>query len=72
MVPVLFVLGCKEEDEGDDCPDFDHVGVGRLAVFDLEVFSCRFKKHGEFFQRHAVVDGLLAFVYGLSELIVRC
>ena len=38
MVPVLFVVGCKEEDGGDDCPDLDQIGVVRLAVFELEVF----------------------------------
>ena len=61
-------LWCKVEEGGDDCPDFDQVGVGRLAVFDLEVFSCHFKKCGQFFRRHVVVDGLSAFVDGLSAL----
>ena len=70
MVTVLFVVGCEEEYGGDDCPDFDQVGVGRLAVFDLKVFSFRFKKRGQFFRRHAVIDGLLAFVDGLSALVV--
>ena len=60
MVSILFVVGFEEDDGGDECPDFDQVGVGRLAVFDLEVFSCRFEKRGEFFWRHVVVDSLLA------------
>ena len=60
VVNFLFVIGCDEEDGGDDCPDFDQLGVGRLAVFDLKVFSCRFKKHGQFFWRHVVMDGLSA------------
>ena len=69
MVPVLFVVGCKEEDGGNEYPDFDQVGVGRLAVFDLKIFSCRFKKRGQFLWRHVVLDGLLEFIDGLSALV---
>ena len=69
MFPVLLVVGCDEEDEGDICPDFYQVGVSRFAVFDLEVFLCRLKKRGQFFRRHIIVDGLSAFVDGLSVLI---
>ena len=43
MVSLLLVIGCKEEDEVDDPPDFDQVGVDRLAVFDLKDISCRFE-----------------------------
>ena len=71
MVPVLFVIGCKEEDGSDDCPYFYQVGVGRLAVLDFEVFSYRFKKRGQFFRIHVVVDGLSTFVDGLLALVVK-
>ena len=66
VVPVLFVVGCKEEDGGDDCPDFDQACVGRLAVFDLKVFSWRFKKCGQFCWRHVVVDGPSALLMAVG------
>ena len=60
MVSVLLVAGSKEEDGGDDGSDLDQLGVGWLAVFDLEFFSCRFEERGKFFRRHSVEAGLLA------------
>ena len=73
LVSVLIVIGCKEEDGGDGCPDLDQVGVGRLAVFDLKVFSCRFKKCGKFFRRHDFMDGLLALLWmAYRRLLVAC
>ena len=44
MVSVLLIVECKEYDEGDDCSDLDQVSMVRLAVFDFEVFSCRFEE----------------------------
>ena len=56
-------MGFEEEDGGDRRPDLDQVGLGRLAVFDLEGLSFRFEYRGYFFRRH-VAD------YGLSALKV--
>ena len=58
MVSIILVIGCKEEDGGDDLPDLDQVGIVRLAIFDLEGLSCRFEKRGELFRRHVVNDGM--------------
>ena len=58
MVSVLLMVGSEEEDGGDDGSDIDQVGVGWLAVFDLEVFLCRFKERGKFFSRNGVGAGL--------------
>ena len=46
LVSVILIVGCKEEDGGDYCYDLDYVGVGRLAVFDLEVSSFHFEERG--------------------------
>ena len=43
VVNFLFVIGCDEEDGGDDCPDFDQVRLGRLAIFDPKVFRAASK-----------------------------
>ena len=59
VVSVLLIVRREEEDGGDDGSDLDQVGVGWLAVFDLKVFSCRFKNRGKFFRRHGVGAGLL-------------
>ena len=45
-------MGFEEEDGGDRRPDLDQVGLGRLAVFDLEGLSFRFEYRGYFFRRH--------------------
>ena len=62
VVSILFIVGSKEEDGGDDGSDLDQVGVGWLAVFDLKVFSCRFEERGKFFRRHGVRVGLSALL----------
>ena len=59
VVYVLLIVRSKEEDGGDDVFDLDQVGVGWLAVFDLEVFPCRFEEGGKFFRRRGVVAGLV-------------
>ena len=46
VVSALFVLRYDKEDGGDDCSDIDQVGVVSLAVFNPEVFACRFEEHG--------------------------
>ena len=60
VVSVLLIVGSEEENEGDDGSDLYQVGVGWLAVKDLEVFLCRFEERGKFFRRHGVGAGLLA------------
>ena len=41
--------------------DLDEVGVGWLAVFDLEFFLSCFEERGKYFRRHGVQSGLLAW-----------
>ena len=60
VVSVLLIVGSEEENEGDDGSDLYQVGVGWLAVIDLEVFLCRFEERGKFFRRHGIGAGLLA------------
>ena len=54
VVSVLLMVGSEEEDGGDGGSDLDQVGFGWLAVFNLEVFLCRFEERGKFFSRHGV------------------
>ena len=60
VVSVLLIVRSEEEDRGSDGSYLDQVGIGWLAVFDLEVFSCRLKELGKFFRRHGIRAGLLA------------
>ena len=60
VVPVFLIARSEEEDGGDDGSDLDQVGVGWLAVFDLEVFLCCFEEREKFFRRHGVGSGLSA------------
>ena len=59
MVSVFLIVRIKEEDGDDNGSDLDQVGVGWLAVFDLEVFLSCFKERGKFFRQHGVQNGLL-------------
>ena len=58
VVAVFLIVRSEEEDVGDNGSDLDKVGVGWLAVFDLEVFSSCSKERGKFFRRHGVRSGL--------------
>ena len=68
MVSLHLVIGCEEEDGGDDRPNLDQLGIGRLDVFDLEGFLCCLKNRGEFFRQHFVDDGLLALKVDDNQL----
>ena len=65
VVAVFLIIRSKEEDGGDNGLYIDEVGVGWLAVFDLEVFSSCFEKRGKFFGRHGVRSGLSAWLWSL-------
>ena len=54
VVAVFLIVRSKEEDGGENGSDIDEVGVGWLAVFNLEVFSSCFEERGKFFGRHGV------------------
>ena len=62
LVSVLLIVGSEEKNGGDDGSDLDQVSVGWLAVFDLEVFLCRFEERGKFFRRHGVGARLSALL----------
>ena len=57
-VSVLLTIESEEEDGDDYISDLDQVGVGWLAIFDLEAFSFCFDERGKFFWRHCVKAGL--------------
>ena len=52
MISVLLVLRSDKEYGGENGLDLDEVGLGWLAVFDLEFFLRCFEERGEFFGRH--------------------
>ena len=60
VVPIFLILRSEEEDGGDEGSDLDQLGVGWLAVFDLEVILCCFEEHGKFFRGYGVGAGLSA------------
>ena len=61
VVAVLLIVWSEEEHGGDNRLDLDEVGVGWLAVFDLEVFSRFFEERRKFFRQHGVRSGLSAW-----------
>ena len=80
VIAVFLIVRSKEEDGGDNGLDLDEVGVGWLAVFDLEVLSSCLEERGKFFGRHGVRSGLSAwswspiwpvgvFMSGLSSFV---
>ena len=62
VVSVLLIIWSKEEDGGDNGSDLDKVGVGWLAIFDLEGFLICFEEHGKLSRRHGVRSGLSAWL----------
>ena len=50
VVAVFLVVRSEDEDGGDNGSDLDEVGVGWLAVFDLDVFSGCFVERGNLFR----------------------
>ena len=50
LVAVFLIVRSEEEDGGDNGSDIDEVGVGWLAVFDLEVFLICFEESGKLFR----------------------
>ena len=44
VISVLLIVGSEEEDGGENGSDLDEVGVGWLAVFDLELFLSYFRR----------------------------
>ena len=62
VVSVLNIVQSGEKDEGENGSDLDKVGVGWLAVLDLEIFSSCFEEHGKLSRRHGVRSGLSAWL----------
>ena len=58
VIAVLLIVRSEEEYGGEKGSDLDKVGVGWLAVFDLEIFSRCFEECGQFFRQHGVGAGL--------------
>ena len=54
VVSVSNIVQSGEKDEGENGSDLDKVGVGWLAVLDLEIFSSCFEERGKFFGQHGV------------------
>ena len=61
VVAVLLIVWSEEEHGGDNGLDLDEVGVGWLAVFDVEVFLRFFEERRKFFRRHGIQSGLSAW-----------
>ena len=60
VVVVFLIIQSEEEDGGENGSDINEVGVGWLAVFDLEVLSSCFEERGKFSGRHGAQSGLSA------------